>query len=105
MKGKASTLEKGQMKICVYEENLCDDEICILDSNGISFEVLSLINNLFQQSDYWDEYRKKMLIIKPYYVKAQIGNYPPPNIEMPGYWDFEIIKELCYQYESEVEEK
>lgn len=22
------------------------------------------------------------------YESAQVGNYPPPNIEVPGYWDF-----------------
>ena len=51
--------------------NTCDDIFEITDSNGFSLNIL---------------------YVKPLYYESQIGNYPPPNIELDEYWDFEILQ-------------
>lgn len=82
-------LKEGTIELVVWGVGICDDEINITNSNGFSLEELQEIYECLQSID-WGEYKRKELIIKPYYIKSQIGNYPPPNIESYGYWDFDI---------------
>ena len=94
-------LEEGQIKIIVWEENFCDDLIAIIDSNGFS---LSTLNSIFEDWNYneylFGKYRNYELIVKPYYEPAQIGNYPPPNVECEAYWGCEVVSKEHMAYEE-----
>lgn len=84
-------MEEQTIEVYVYEENCCDELLIITNSNGFSLETLIEINKDLQEHDFKDCYNKTLLI-KPYWNEAQIGNYPPPNIEAEGYWGFNIIE-------------
>lgn len=87
------SIKQGTIEIFVYEENCCDELVTIQDSNGFSLETLIEINKDLQELDF-TKYYGKTLMIKPYYNDAQIGNYPPPNIEFEGYWDCDILETI-----------
>ena len=83
-------MEEQTIEVYVYEENCCDDLAIITNSNGFSLYTLIEINKDLQEYDLSDFYNKT-LIIKPSWNEAQIGGYPPPNIECEGYWYLDII--------------
>ena len=81
------------IKLVVWGENWCDDVIDIVDSYGYSLDTLNNIKEQLDEGDYdFSKYYESELTLKMSYSKPQIGNYPPPNIEVDGYWEFDIIK-------------
>jgi len=81
------------IKITVWGENWCDDICDITDSYGYSLDTLIDIREQFRESDYdLSKYYESDVTLKMTYSEAQVGNYPPPNIEVPAYWDWKIVK-------------
>lgn len=84
-------MNKGEILIYVWEENLCDDLCSIIDSYGFSLSDLNEINEHLQDYYFDDYYNKKLLLKDIKWIPPQIGSYPPPNIEAQGYFDFDIV--------------
>ena len=80
--------------ICVdvWGENWCDDDFTISEINGFGLEEVLLIKDALEEQfeELLSMHRECLVRLIPRFEPAQIGNYPPPNIEIEEYWDFEI---------------
>ncbi len=81
------------IELTVWGENWCDDYFDISNSNGFSFYTLEDIKKqLEEEPEVFKEYQESTIKLKMTHIPAQIGNYPPPNVEVGEYWDWEVIK-------------
>jgi len=81
------------IKLVVWGENWCDDVCNIQNSYGYSLDVLNQIDKQFKESDYdLSEYYESEITLEMKYIEAQIGDYPPPNVEVEAYWDWKVVK-------------
>lgn len=88
-------MKEGTIKLAIWGEGWCDEPFDIINSNGFSLASLVNINEQLLEDDFdWSKYYERDLIIKVNHISAQIGNYPPPNIETEEYWEWEIIKQF-----------
>lgn len=95
-------LKSGTICITVWGEDWCDEPFEITDSHGFSLDRLNEINEQFLESDYdWSQYYESDIIINLTYSEPQIGNYPPPNIEVEGYWDWDVLEQIPFEYPDE----
>lgn len=97
-------MENNTIKIVVWDDIFCDVPFEIIDSNGFSLQTLNDINEQFIESNYdWKDFYDSEIIIKVTHVPAQVGNYPPPNIEVQEYWDWEVIEKSELDYRDNYE--
>ena len=81
------------VELTVWGENWCDDYFMISNSYGFKLDTLiDIKEQLEEEPDVLEEYQESVITLKMTYQEAQVGNYPPPNIEVNAYWDWEVIK-------------
>ena len=81
------------IKLVVWGENWCDDVIDIVDSYGYPLDTLNNIKEQLDEGDYdFSKYYESELTLKMSYIEPQIGNYPPPNVEVEGCMDWDVVK-------------
>ncbi len=81
------------IELTVWGENWCDDYFMISNSYGYSLDTLILIKEQIEvEPDALEEYQESVIRLKMIHIPAQVGNYPPPNIEVDEYWSWEVIK-------------
>jgi len=107
LRAEVERLKQKTITVSVWGENWCDDNFKICSVNNIGYdEVTEMIESL---NEFFDdlllEHRECDVVLRPVYFEAQVGNYPPPNIELEAYWDFEIISVTSFEeQESETNE-
>ncbi len=81
------------VEMCIWGKNWCDDDFMVTNSYGYSLDVLRDIEEQFKEDfEGLDEYRESCIRMEMTYVKAQIGDYPPPNVEVDAYWEWKVVK-------------
>jgi hypothetical protein len=88
--GGIKMLKEKHVAVSVFDNGI---EFAITDSNGFGLEELKDMESLWERDGAFDEFSWVDLVVKPSYQPAQIGNYPPPNIEIPEHWEYEVISE------------
>ena len=87
------------VKVSVWGENWVDLDCEITNSYGYNLQDLIDIQEQLNDDIEWlEDYRECDLILKMTYNQPQIGNYPPPNIEVDGHWDWEVLSynKFCF---------
>ena len=80
------------IEIAFYPENLCGEKFDIGVIEGYTLNEAQLIYDSIEENyDEYSEYIGYSVVFNFTYVEAQIGNYPPPNVEAPAYWYPEIV--------------
>ena len=86
------------IELTVWGENWCDDYFMISNSYGYSLDTLTDIKEQFEEEpDILEEYQESIITLKMTFIPAQIGDYPPPNIEVEAYWDWKVVKQEKFE--------
>jgi hypothetical protein len=89
---------KDFIELTVWGENWCDDYFMISNSYGYSLHTLiDIKEQLEEDTDVLKEYQESVITLKMTFSPAQVGNYPPPNIEVEEYWDWEVVKQEKFE--------
>jgi len=97
------------LTVCIWGENWCDEDFEITNIKDASLQYVLDFKDQFKQDyldkEFLEKYRESEIVLDVYYVEPQIGNYPPPNIEVEGHFDFVIVsvKKFEYEYEDDSE--
>ena len=89
------------IELTVWGENWCDEYFMISNSYGYSLDTLIQIKEQIEEEpDVLEKYQESVIKLKMTFSPAQVGNYPPPNIEVDEYWDWEVIKQDEFENDS-----
>ena len=107
LRSEVDRLKEKTITVSVWGEGWVDDDFEVIKINGYSFADVSEMKDGLVEffDDLLLEHRECDVVLRPVYFEAQVGNYPPPNIELEAYWDFEIISVTSFEeQESETNE-
>ena len=89
------------VKVAVWGEGWVDLDCEITNSYGYSLsELIDMQEALNEDLEWIEQYRECDLILKVSWTEPQIGNYPPPNIEVEGHWDWVVLQDRTFNYET-----
>ena len=53
-------------------------------------DIQASIEDMTTDEDFTGILGKQYIITNIHYNESQVGNYSPPNVEAPGYWDMRV---------------
>ncbi len=93
------------IELTVWGENWCDDYFDISNASGFPYYTIEAIKQqLEEEPEVFKEYQESTIKLKITHVQAQIGNYPPPNIEVGEYWNWEVVEVTKFETVESVED-
>jgi len=99
LRAEVERLKQKTITVSVWGQGWVDDDFEVIKINGYSFADVSEMKDGLVEffDDLLLEHRECDVVLRPVYFEAQVGNYPPPNIESEAYWDFEIIEVIPFE--------
>ena len=84
---------KKFVELTVWGKDWEDDSFMISNSYGFSLDnLLEMKQQIEEDTSDLDEYLESVVTLEVTYSEAQIGNYPPPNVEADAYWHWAVVK-------------
>ena len=90
----ANETETKDVRPLSYSQRLINS---FLDKDKDTFNMKDIKEQIEEEPDVLEEYQESVIRLKITFSPAQVGNYPPPNIEVEEYWDWKVIKQEKFE--------